>query len=67
MKCSRCGDNESTTNGVIAFTKPLKAEIGKIPEDVSGEFCEYCTDYYFGRYAVIYRPADISRAEALRP
>ena len=65
MKCLRCENAEATTNGTLAFTKPVKSLAGKIPEDVSGEFCDPCKDHYFYQYNVIYRPEYISRAEAI--
>ncbi len=66
MKCSLC-EKDATTNGVLAFTKPIKSQAGKIPEDASGEYCKPHCDELFKLYAIIYRPADISRAEARKP
>jgi hypothetical protein len=63
MKCSNC-NKEATTNGTLAFTKPFKTMQGKIPEDISGEYCEHHTEAHWANYSICYRPADISRAEA---
>lgn len=64
MICSKCGNAEAVTNGVLAFTKPDKGNQGVIPEDVSGEFCKPCVDSLFTQYVITYRPEKISRAEA---
>jgi len=66
MKCSRCHEVDSVTNGTLAFTQPIKSLAGVIPEDVSGEFCDKCLNIYWHQYNVSYRPADISRAEAIK-
>ena len=67
MKCSRCGNAEAVTVGTVAFTKPVEAFAGVVPEDVSGTFCDPCQKTLWGQYAIGYRPEMCSRAEARRP